>query len=384
MDAVFGTGLNRMLSDEYHKLFEEVSGLKGIKVALDIPSGMSAEGVIFSPHIFEADITYSFGFLKLAHVLYPGAAHCGKVVKLDMGVDERSISGAPPKFKRAESMADFEWPKRYRGANKGTYKKLAVIAGSKDIWGAALLCTGGAFAAGVGMVTVITHVNNGEHFAANYPEAMIKTYSDETEPDKLREIFDTVSNWADGIVLGPGIGRGNQAELLTGMALGASEIPLLIDADGINIIADKPELLELLKKRQSRKLILTPHIKEFARLTDMKTSDISAGLTRLPKEYADKFNCTIICKDAASVISSCEEEISYINTSGNEGMASAGSGDVLAGICAVLMLQMENFHEAAAAAAYIHGAAGGLAASEKGTRAMLAGDIINKLKDLWI
>lgn len=380
VDALYGIGLSRPINENYACLFDAINSADMLRIAVDIPSGVDASGNVLGDICFQADITYTFGFLKRAHVFMPGIEKCGEVKLISMGIDEKSIVGDMPTAKRATEMSDFSWPVRKKNANKGTYKKLLLIAGNEQIAGAALLSAGASFAAGIGMLMVITHEANRYIFNDKYPEAMVTTYNH--DKDSALIAFNKGIEWADGIVIGPGIGLDNIAKSLVVASLLQKDKPVLFDADAINIIASSDEIRDCLKN-SNNKFILTPHVMEFSRLMRMSISDIKNDICGVTKKAADEFGCTIICKDAVSVIASCKEDCVYVNTSGCEGMATAGSGDVLAGIGGVMMLQMESEYEAIAAAAYIHGIAGNEAANMYGSRAMTAGNITEMLKGLW-
>ena len=383
IDALFGIGISRELSETYSNLFECINQQDAIRIAVDIPSGVSADGLVLAKTPFDANITYTFGFKKLGHFLYPAADFCGDVKLLDMGIDEFSLCGDIPLIKMASSIRDFKWPSRNAGANKGTFGKLLIIAGSDSIAGAALLATSSAFACGIGMVSIVTHENNKHAFEQNFPEAMLKIYSDDTPKEELSKLMGKSLEWCDGILIGPGIGTSSMAEELLRIVINDTDKPLVMDADALNILAMQNELVCNITSQSSRRIILTPHLGEFSRLTCTSIGEIKKNIIACAKDYAIKTNCTIICKDATSVIVSHDSKIDYINTSGNNGMATAGSGDVLAGICGVLNIQMKDTHEAGAASAYIHGYAGSKASQKCGVRSMKASDIIDELIITW-
>lgn len=384
IDSVFGIGLNRNISGEYERIFKSVNEYEATRIALDIPSGINADGLVLGVNVYNASLTYTFGFTKLGSVLYPSAGYCGETVKLDVGIDEKSFGENPPLCIRKQNMEDFEWPIRRNDANKGTYKKLLIIAGNEEIIGALILATGAALACGIGMVMVLTHENNRMLIADKYPEVLIKTYCDTDDEEKIITLFTDAQNWADGILIGPGLGQGVFGQLLTGLAINSSGKPVCFDADSINIISKNTKYQEDISTYiVGRKMIFTPHLMEMSRISGYSIEDIRKNRIEICQKLADRFKATIVCKDAITVISSYEDLHVYINSSGCEGMASAGTGDVLAGICAVLMLQMDDSLEAASAAAFVHGKAGCLASDLKGSRAMMASDIINELKRLW-
>lgn len=382
VDGIFGIGLNRSLSEMVKKIIKTMNDSTAKIYSIDIPSGVLAEGKVYEGAI-RANTTITFGFTKLGQILFPGADYCGDVKLVDMGIDQYSICGEMPVYRRPTLFDDFEWPKRIPGANKGSYKKLLIIAGSEDIFGAVYLAVNASQSMGIGMISVITHIANKHSLEQAVPEAMMHYYDSSIKEDFLETIFEKCEDWCDGILIGPGIGFSMQAKKLVQLTINNSNKPLLMDADAIRIFAEDESLQDRIKDNRNRKVILTPHLGEFAYLIDKKISDVTQQLAVLPKVASDMFNVTITCKDARSVIASPEKKEVYVITSGNEGMATAGSGDVLSGISAVLMLQMSDVHKAAAAAAYFHGAAGSLAADDIGTRGMAASDITNKINSVW-
>ncbi|MCR5596009.1 MAG: NAD(P)H-hydrate dehydratase [Lachnospiraceae bacterium] len=376
IDALFGIGLSRPLSGAYLKITEMVNTSGSYVYALDIPSGLPADGGGYSYPCINADVTITFGFNKVGLVTYPGAAKAGDVILIDMGIDEFSITGERPAHKRITDRNDIDWPNRVGSANKGTYGKLLVIAGSEDVYGAAYMAAKAAFSMGIGMVRVITHVNNRVALETALPEAMYLFYE---EPDDIVDSLNEAYKWADGILIGPGIGLDESAEVLVRSVLYDTGIPLLIDADAIRIIADNGSYLKKLAENEKRTVIITPHMGEYAYFTGKSVSDAKERVVQEIKTVADRYRLTIICKDARSLIASHSDSDIYVNSTGNEGMATAGSGDVLSGMCAVLMVQMQDSHKAAAYAAYLHGLAGDDAASRCGNVSMSASDIIDSI-----
>lgn len=383
VDALFGVGLTRPLAPEYEVICGAVNDRAQIVVAVDIPSGISADSGRTDGPFIKANITVTFGFRKLAHVLYPAAGYCGDVKLIEMGITPKSITGEKPLYKAITCLDDFKLPTSVPGANKGTYKKLLLIAGSGEVYGAAFLAAKAALACGIGMLMIITHEKNRLVLEQTIPEAIYRFYDDDTDEKALKELFDKAEKWADGILMGPGLGLGRTGTLLTGYTVKASGKPLVADADSIRIIAGDNELSECMKGNCGRKVILTPHLAEFAALVHLTVPEVREGLPGLPKSEADKLHAVINCKDAASIIASGDERESMINCTGNDGMASGGSGDVLSGITAVLLLQMDDPFGAAAMAAYLHGLAGDRARRRVGRRAMTASDIIDELYGLW-
>ena len=381
VDAIFGVGLSRPLSGGFSDLIYAVNSSGAPVIALDIPSGVNADGARASDPAIDADLTLSFGFLKVGQILYPGASHCGEVVRVDMGIDEYSISGASPVYRRIDSLRDIALPERNPDSNKGTYGKILIIAGSRDIYGAAFLAAKAAFETGAGMVKMITHVNNRTELLISLPDAMYSFYDDDTPDDELDDMTGKAVSWCDVILIGPGIGMGRSAAKLVSKVMLDTDKPVLVDADAIRICSADEQIKNCLRCGTHPGIVMTPHPGEFSCMSGKTVMEIKDSFATLPLDYVKDMHVTLVCKDARSMIVSYGCREAYVNTTGNDGMAVAGSGDVLSGICAVLMAQMGDCFDAAALAAYIHGSAGDIAASKKTKRALRAIDIIDAISE---
>lgn len=388
IDALFGIGLSREVTGLYAETIEKINRMESFVCSVDIPSGVCADdGSILGCAVW-ADMTVTYGFYKLGQMLYGGAACCGKIICREMGINEKSFLGDVPGWYtlRGETGKTL-LPDRNADGNKGTFGKVLVIAGSSQVCGAAVLAAESAFRMGAGMVKTVTAVENRTILLQTVPESMILTYREpenETENDAERKLFETALSeafdWADVILIGPGIGTGKQAEMLLGKCLTESKLPMVIDADGLNLIAEKPYLKELTEKAGTRRtIILTPHLGEFARLYGCTVRQVKDHMLQYPMELAGRMQAVVVCKDARTVVTAPGAKEHYLNTTGNDGMATAGSGDVLAGMIAGLLAQNMNGMEAAVCGVYLHGAAGDLAAQKKTRRSMMATDIIEQI-----
>ena len=390
IDALFGIGLSRDVKGIYAQCIEAMNDLCGFVFAVDIPSGISADTGEVMKTAVKADITVTFAYEKLGHVLYPGCEYCGEVVCKDIGITAESFLAEAP---RIYSYADVYksriaelMPERNRGGNKGTFGKVLVIAGSKNMSGACELCARSAYRIGAGMVKVVTSEENRENIQKNLPEALLVTYAaseQETAGEAFAKDLEESVKWADCIVIGPGLGKSRISCRMLKYVIQESLKPLVIDADGLNILAESAEFQEKLRStgsKEGRQIIITPHIVEFARLYGCTPTDVKRDVFNKAKELAERLCCTVICKDARTAVASYKENNIYLNTTGNDGMATAGSGDVLAGIEGGLLAQGMDGREAAIAGVYIHGILGERAASETGRYAVIAGDLTEQLK----
>ncbi len=392
IDAIFGIGLTREIEGIYREAVCAVNQKGGYVCAVDIPSGVHADSGQVLGCAVKADLTVTYGFYKVGQFLYPGAGYCGKIICGQMGIDEHGFFGKSPGFYTYMSPHDVRLPERRPDGNKGTFGKALVIAGSGTICGAAVMAGKSVFRTGAGMVRIVSAWQNREALLSALPEAMTTFYDTalwaENEPDDaFRKAFWEAHDWADCILVGPGIGTEKAAKWMLEQCLFESGLPLVIDADGLNLLASQianaggaflTKFIGQREQQPERNIILTPHLGEFSRLYGCSISEASGNLTVWPKELAERLHCIVVCKDARTIVACSRKEQVYINTSGNAGMATAGSGDVLAGMITGLLAQGMNAEEAAEYGVFLHGIAGDMAAGVYGERSMTATDIIEQ------
>lgn len=375
VDALFGVGLSRPVEGIFQEWVEKMNSLRrqgAMIVSVDIPSGICADDGKVLGAAVTADWTVTFAYAKRGHLLYPGKGHTGKLLVRDIGIPAQAHFGqAPAAFCYGAEDIEAALPRRQPDGNKGTFGKVLLAAGSYDMCGAALLCGESILRTGAGMVKIITPACNREIIQKTLPEAMLYSYE---EQPKLAVVEQAVQ-WADVIVAGPGMGTGNQADLLLSWLLLAEGKPVVLDADGLNLIAAKEELLRR-AGRLGKKLVITPHPGELVRLLDSTMEQYRQSRGDLVCQIAEMLGCTVVAKDAATIVKQAGREQIYINTSGCDGMATAGSGDVLAGMIGGLLAQKMKPFEAAAAGVYLHGLAGMRAAKRLGSHAVMASDLI--------
>lgn len=372
IDAIFGTGLSRTLSNEYVQAINFINTLSGTKISVDIPSGIcSDDGRILGAGVL-CDYTITFSFEKIGHFLWPGNEYVGKVICTPIGITEKSWLNQIP-FACALEWSDLSHlPKRNAHSNKGTYGKLLIIAGAKNMAGAAILSAKAAYRTGVGLVKVYTREENRAILQTTVPEAILATYDEQTD---LHEDLQQHLKWADAIVIGPGIGTSSLSKKLVFEVLKNSNVPILFDADALNILAENEYKLPA-------QTVLTPHLGEMSRLTKKPVSQIQEHLIETACSFAKEQNAICVLKDFRTIIAD-ETLPVYVNLSGNNGMATAGSGDVLTGIIGTLLAQGMNPKEASAYGVFLHGAAGDMARTQTGAHGMCAQDIIEGLKEVW-
>ena len=368
IDALFGTGLCK---DVQADITEKVNLSGAYVVAADIPSGINSDTGAVCKAAVKADLTVALGFKKYGHSVYPGKEYCGEMVVQDIGIP---FDGECDTFETDMEFVRSAVPAAKKDAHKGDMGKLSVIAGSKGFTGAATLCCGAALKSGCGLVTLFAPENLNEIYEKKLTEAMTLPLSCENniDADLILEQADILKG-AGAVVIGPGLGRDCNAEKIIKF-LFENEIPTVIDADGINAVATNINILS----EKKGKVILTPHMGEFSRLTGMAVEEILSDRLGEARKFAARHGITLVLKGAGTVIA-LPDGRAYINHTGNSGMATGGSGDVLSGIAGAFLARGISASESAIAAVYLHGLAGDIAADKLGRESMLPTDIINCL-----
>ncbi len=374
VDGIFGVGLSRNVDGPQKKAIDTLNQMSGIKVAIDIPSGIDATTGDIWGSAFKADYTITFGLKKLGMFFSDGIDYCGKIIRKDIGFPEQAIKAVKPKIYAYDDSDMNKLPKRIDNSNKGTYGRVAVIAGSKNMSGAAFLCSKAAYSAGVGLVKIYTHESNRTILQSQLPEAVMMTYNDY---EGALSCIEDAMKWATVIVVGPGLGVDSTSERMLYELLMNTEVPLVLDADALNILSNNIELLEA----SSAPVIMTPHMMEMSRLIQKEVTAITKDRFNIAKQFAKKMGVTLVLKDAKSIVTNGGEQ-TYMSLAGNNGMSTGGSGDVLAGIIAGMLAGGLSLAEAAMMGTYIHCLAGDKAAEKKGRYAMLASDIIAGLGEV--
>ncbi len=371
VDALFGVGLSRPVEGIYADAVKEMNAAKGFKLALDVPSGICSDTGRVLGCAFRADATITFGFCKRGLVMYPGADYAGQIRIANVGIGPESFLEQCPEMYTLE-MGGWCLPVRDASGNKGTFGKALLIAGSNGMAGAAILAARAAYRTGSGMVKVITAEENRQILQQGIPEALYGS---------CRQLSESLE-WADVIAIGPGIGKEEQAVQCLKTVVEKSRKPLVLDADALNLLAeDNMKMLsEQLREQGSegRTIILTPHVGELSRLLSCSIPECKENLPGCARALAEQFHGVAVAKDARSIV--CKEQGEfYLNTTGNSGMATAGSGDVLTGVITGLLAQGMEAFPAAVNGVYLHGLAGELAAKRYTEYGVMAGDIADCL-----
>ena len=368
IDAVFGVGLSRKVEGRYRQVIEQMNRMRGTKFAVDIPSGLSATTGCILGCAFKADYTVTFQLKKIGLELSQGRTMAGRVIVPDIGISTDSICEDQEIVRTAgKDIYRKMLPDRPEDSNKGTYGRLLVIAGSKGMAGAAYLNAHAAYMTGAGLVRIYTSSDNREILQTLLPEAIITTYEEYNKEELL-----SLLTWADSVCIGSGIGMSRLSEKILKTVIEYVKVPCLIDADGLNLLAENKNYLNQMAERR---FVITPHMKEMSRLTGTPVEELKADRIQILKDFISRYRITCVLKDSRTLIASEEKGI-RMNLTGNSAMAKAGSGDVLAGVISGWMVQGKEAEDAAELGTYIHGLSGDLAKFEKGVYSVMARDLI--------
>ncbi len=375
IDGIFGIGLSKPVKGIQKEVIDILNKGDYKVFAVDIPSGIHASTGKVMETAIKADVTVTFGVNKLGLLLYPGCEYAGEVVVTDIGFPQVAIKKAEiESFCYEKEDIRKLLPKRKRNSNKGTYGKVLVIGGSKNMAGACYLSAKAAYTMGAGLVKVMTEESNRTIVQTLLPEALLSTYEEDTILGQKEQVLNEL-NWATVIVLGPGLGMKKSGEFLINMVLEYVTVPVVLDADGLNLLSKQGGLSKVLEKEN---LIFTPHLKEMERLTQDTIMEIKEDIVSYAKEKMKMAKGVLVLKDARTIVTDGKNV--YVNISGNNGMSKGGSGDVLTGIIAGLLAQGLDFFTASCLSVYLHGLAGDRVVEETSEYSLLAQDLIWGLK----
>ncbi|MBE5962565.1 MAG: NAD(P)H-hydrate dehydratase [Lachnospiraceae bacterium] len=390
IDGIFGIGLNREVASYEAAIIQKINESDAFRCSIDIPSGIAAGSGHVLGIAVKAHMTVTFGEYKLGLLLFPGAEYAGKVYVEEIGFATEALGTIRPAYTMYEKCDIKRIPGRIADSNKGTYGKVLIIAGSKDMTGAAYLSAEAAYRMGCGLVKVLTHPRAAEVIRIRLPEALCDVYTGKEGENRLKESLD----WADVVAVGPGLSTEPEAVRILKTVLEYTNKPLVLDADALNILAERineetengeggiKERISCLADKIPNGAIITPHLKELSRLIGVPLSGIKGNLIDIANECTYNRKLTYVIKDARTIVA--HDKFRYLNVSGNHGMAVGGSGDVLTGVIAGLLAGGLNSYEAACLGVYIHGLAGDRAATKMGYYSMLARDMINALPEVLV
>lgn len=364
VEGIFGVGLSREVGGIFKEVIQQINQSGKKVISIDIPSGISGDSGKVLGCAVNADVTVTFGGLKRGHLLYPGKDYCGITKLASIGFHDQTIQEYASAFTFADERNIM--PPRANDSNKGTYGKILMITGNETMSGAAAFAGEAALRMGAGLVKILSDESNRGILQTRLPECLFGTRN------QLKESLE----WCDCILFGPGIGVSEQTRDMLQYIMEHGKKPLIIDADGLNTISRYQ-----MDVQYEYGLILTPHLMEGARLLSKPLEEIKKDICQAAEDIARKYHGTAVLKDAATVVTE-KSHLLYINQSGNHGMATGGSGDVLAGMIAGLLGSGMSSYEAAIKGVYLHGLAGNAARDEKGPYSMIASDILKHIKDV--
>ncbi|MFQ6091194.1 MAG: NAD(P)H-hydrate dehydratase [bacterium] len=383
VDAIFGTGIKGPVRGFPAEVIDLINRSEGRIVAVDVPSGLNTDtGEVEGPCV-RAEVTATMGLPKLGLLLFPGKACVGRLEVVDIGVPPQVVerAGIAIELMEPEEIAHLV-PRRSPNAHKGDCGRVAVVAGSVGMTGAAALCCQAVLRSGAGMAILgipkslndLMEVKLTETMTKPLPETEERTLSLAAEQE-IEELLD----WADVLALGPGLSQNSETQELVRKVIRRVSVPTVIDADGLNALSGHLDCLT----ESEAELILTPHSGELSRLIERPISNIEANRVEVARQAARSFGTVLTLKGAPTVVADPSGHV-HINPTGNAGMATAGCGDVLTGLIGGMLAQGLKGIDAARAGVYLHGLAGDLAAQTKGEWGVMAEDMVEALPEAML
>lgn len=382
VDAIFGVGFHGTVSEGLKNVIDMINNARGTVVSIDVPSGVDSDsGEVAGPCV-RADYTVTFTTMKPGHVIYPAVDYCGHVHVAVIGIDERLVHEQEHHI----STIDYQrvrssFPLRGNNTHKGTFGKLLCICGSVGMAGSATFAGKAAVMSGVGMVEMAVPRDIYPIVAANLVDPVYilpkSTPSGTISAESLPLILEKMKS-ATAVMIGCGMGRGADVQAVVEEVIRTSEVPIIIDADGLNAIKDDLGVLSEAKAP----IVMTPHPGEMARLVGKTNDEVQSQRLEVASSFAMTYGVYLVLKGANTVCATPDGRV-MINLTGNPGMSKSGSGDVLAGLLGSLLAQGMNPEVAAAAAVHIHGMAGDKAAENFSQHSMTANDIIMEFSDIF-
>jgi len=381
IDALLGTGFQGEVKGLYAAAINLINAIPAPVVAVDIPSGVEADSGAAAASSVEAEVTVTFGLAKRGLLIPPGREKSGKVTIADISIPASVVAAQNLRLHIPEERdVRRAIPRRHPAAHKGDMGYVFLLAGSPGFMGAACLAAEAALRAGAGLVAVGTPRSQSAIIQSRLVEAMTLPLS-ETSRGTLADDFSSELqarlDWATVVAIGPGLGRDPETARLLEKVFKYIHVPVVIDADGLNLLAEHPSLIAALPKDA----ILTPHPGEFSRLLGQPMAQWLSERFETSTKFVQARSVTLVLKDSPTLTTALDGR-QYLNPTGNAGMASGGSGDVLTGLIAGLRAQGLDNTTAAWLGVYLHGEAGDRTAEALGEAGMIAGDILTRLPEV--
>ncbi len=380
IDAIFGTGFRGMIPTNIGNVIEIINTSEKPVISVDIPSGLEADtGRVNGPCI-KAASTITFGQNKLGLIIGAGPEYVGKLSVVDISIPDSLVKGQQIKrYLVTNEIVKALLPERKADSHKGTYGRVLVVGGSRGLTGAAAMTSMAALTAGAGLVTAAVPTSLHDLMEVKLTEVMTKPLPETDDIsislDALEDITE-LTGQADVLALGPGMSTNGDTMELVRQVLLSVETPVVVDADGLNALAGSTDILN----KSKAPLVLTPHPGEMSRLLGIKTEEVQNNRVEITIESAKKWNAVVVLKGDRSVIADPDGSL-YINPTGNPGMASGGTGDILTGMIAAFIGQGLTPIKAAVTGVYFHGLAGDLAAEKKSMLSLVAGDLLEYMPE---
>lgn len=369
IDAVFGVGFYGSLQNdsEIGRLISLCNSLNVLRIAVDTPSGINCNDGRVDGIAFKADITITMAFFKTGMLSYPAREYCGEMHVAEIGYPDELCKEIP----KHAIVADDEYirnviPTRKPNTHKGTYGRLLMYCSNPEMTGAGILCASAALRSGAGLVNIARDKETIRILQTHLIEPVFSIISEENKTNDVLKLCEKAS----AVLIGCGLGAHESDKEVLYSLIKNADCPLIIDADGINLLSLNKHILKEAKKPP----VLTPHPLEFARLTGKTVSEVQCDRINLAKNFAKEFGCIIVLKGAATVIASPDGRLA-INTSGNAGLSKGGSGDVLAGLISSLICQRIDVFDSSLCGVYLHGKAADILKEKTGEYGLLPSDL---------
>ncbi len=378
IDGLFGTGLSRDIEGTAAEVIARINQFGRPVLSIDIPSGIDGRDGSIRGVCVKADATVTFGLPKLGLVLHPGCLYTGTLITADIGIPPCVIGKQDIKTGIIDlDMVSAMIPQRKPDSNKGDYGRVLIVTGSTGMTGSGCLASMAALRTGAGLVYTGVPQSLAPVYSSHMTEPIVIPLEDSGTgrlSASCTEHILGLMDKMDVVAIGPGLTAGDDIRKIVGAVIENCRVPLVMDADALNAISADPSVLKKLKAEA----VLTPHPGEMARLTGTNTKQVQSDRIGTATAFAQQYGVTVVLKGNRTVVAYPDGRV-LINTTGNAGMATAGTGDVLTGMIAGIAAQGVPAGDAAAAGVYLHGLAGDAAADCKGMHGMVAGDIVDIL-----
>jgi len=379
VDALFGFSFYGVIDCEMKELLTEMNMAKGIKFAVDVPSGVYCDNGGCDEGCFRADFTIAISSLKPAHIIEPAATCCGDIIIANIGIPEASYKVTENSlFTYNKNEVRLIFPERKPDSHKGSFGHLLCICGSKAMAGAPVLAASAALRSGAGLVTLAFPESLYGTVSAKLTEALLMPLPENEcgtlSASCLKQLLASLSKF-DAVVIGCGLGVNEDTQAVVRAVIENSDAPLILDADALSVLSKDMSVLENAKCD----MILTPHIGEMARLTSLSKDAIINDKINTALSFSKKYKVNLALKCANTVVTFAEGNRVYINNTGNTGLSKGGSGDVLAGLIGGFAVQNFVISDALTAAVFVHGYTADAVADRTSETGMLPSDVVSEL-----